>query len=308
MKSFLRWVGGKKQLLNQILPLCPKEYKTYHEPFVGGGALFFAIEPKQAFINDLNHRLVNTYKKVKHHPNDVVGQGQCHEPTEKIYYEQRDLLNLEDINKLDVDCAGRFIYINKKCFNGLWRENRKGNFNVPFCKSNAEVFTEKYVETIHQCSSALKRTRISQGDYSETLKNMNEDDFDPQHQPGARARTASVCVQLGGEPERDSAFQSCLSRRAQQRDVPPDTSSVSTVSTLRRVQFLAGGQLQAKRRRGAGGETILERFNAERHLRVVQADGRLFGALRDPGFLSPAERVVADVEQSAAPDLVQLRL
>lgn len=177
MKSFLRWVGGKKQLLNQILPLCPKQYKVYHEPFIGGGALLFAIEPKQAFINDANHRLVNTYKKVKHHPNDVVEYGQRHEPTEKIYYEQRDLLNQEDVNKLDVDCAGRFIYINKKCFNGLWRENQKGNFNVPFCKSNTEVFTEKYIETIHQCSNALKRTKISQGDYSETLKNMNEDDF-----------------------------------------------------------------------------------------------------------------------------------
>lgn len=177
MKSFLRWVGGKKQLLNQILPLCPKEYKTYHEPFVGGGALFFALEPGLAYINDANHRLINVYKKIKHHPNEVVWYGQRFECTEKAYYDQRNLLNQEDVNVLSTECAGRFIYVNKKCFNGIWRENRKGNFNVPFCKSDKEVFTEKYVETIHQCSSALKRTKIRQGDYSETLKNMNEDDF-----------------------------------------------------------------------------------------------------------------------------------
>jgi DNA adenine methylase len=177
MKSFLRWVGGKKQLLEKILPLCPKKYNVYHEPFIGGGALFFALEPTLAYINDANHRLVNAYKYVKHHPNDLVGSSWHIECTEKDYYEQRNLLNQEDVNKLDIDCARRFIYVNKKCFNGLWRENRKGNFNVPFCKNDKEVFTEKYVETIHQCSSALKRTKISQGDYSETLKNMNEGDF-----------------------------------------------------------------------------------------------------------------------------------
>ena len=131
-KPLIRWVGGKKQLLPQLLALVPEKFGTYYEPFVGGGALYFALNPKVAILTDFNPRLINAYRQVRDDVQGVATQLKKYARDEQSYYEARTSMNAENIDRLDSVAAARFLFINKCCYNGLWRENAGGGFNVPY--------------------------------------------------------------------------------------------------------------------------------------------------------------------------------
>jgi DNA adenine methylase len=137
---FVKWVGGKRGLLEQILPLFPKDFNNYYEPFIGGGVVFFELFSKGVFknkkivISDINHDLINTYNVVKNNPYELISNLKNYKKqhSKEFYYKIRELDRKENCNNLsNLEKATRFIYLNKTCFNGLYRVNKKGYFNTP---------------------------------------------------------------------------------------------------------------------------------------------------------------------------------
>ena len=137
MGPFVKWAGGKGQLLERIQMRTPNNYGTYYEPFIGGGAVLLGVKPKKAVINDTNEQLINVYRQLKADPraviravNELDQAGKC---DKDFYLEIRARYNEKISNhELDAECAGLMIWINKHCFNGLYRVNSKGLFNVPY--------------------------------------------------------------------------------------------------------------------------------------------------------------------------------
>ena len=136
LTPFVKWAGGKGQLTERLIERMPKEYNHYYEPFIGGGAMLLSLMPQNALINDVNAQLVNVYRQLKNDAQAVVDAIKVYESipcTKEIYYEMRDRFNQKIIaNTLDAECAALMIWINKHCFNGLYRVNSKGLFNVPY--------------------------------------------------------------------------------------------------------------------------------------------------------------------------------
>lgn len=138
-QPFIKWVGGKRGLLKQLLSLFPQEFKNYHEPFLGGGALFFELyslgylKDKKIYLSDINSELINTYKVVKNNPIDLISNLETYKEkhSKDFYYEMR-ALDREDgfLKTVEFERATRFIYLNKSCFNGLYRVKKKGHFNT----------------------------------------------------------------------------------------------------------------------------------------------------------------------------------
>lgn len=137
---FVKWAGGKRQLLGEIQMRMPKSYGDYYEPFVGGGAVFLDLNPQNATINDINTSLINAYRQIRDEPRavmdclDVLDSGHIDsEDPKAYYYDVRDKYNLRISSDIyDAETAALLIYINKHCFNGLYRVNAKGWFNVPY--------------------------------------------------------------------------------------------------------------------------------------------------------------------------------
>ena len=127
-RPLLKWAGGKTQLLSEILPKIPPQYGRFIEPFFGGGAVFFAVRPENGIIADSNPELVNLYRSVAADVNGVIAQLRRYENTEDVFYAVRSL----DRTKLsNIEAAARTIFLNRTCFNGLYRVNKSGQFNVP---------------------------------------------------------------------------------------------------------------------------------------------------------------------------------
>ena len=177
---FVKWAGGKRQLLPEIKERMPKEYNRYFEPFIGGGAVLFALQPEKAVINDCNRSLVNTYRRIKENPKEVIkamaalDQGII-EGGKEYYYEVRTLYNEKMMKEeFDVDMAGLFIFLNKHCFNGLYRVNAKGLFNVPYNNSKKPSYDR---ENIKALSKYLKKVRILEGDFEKACARAKKGDF-----------------------------------------------------------------------------------------------------------------------------------
>ncbi len=130
----VKWVGGKRQLLDEITPLLPRQISTYCEPFLGGGAVLFARQPKNAIINDLNGDLMLVYEVIRDDVESLIAALQEHENTSEHFYQVRDLDRDKESYKLlsKIEKASRIIYLNKTCYNGLFRVNASGEFNSPF--------------------------------------------------------------------------------------------------------------------------------------------------------------------------------
>lgn len=187
-KPFVRWVGGKRQLLAQfrLRNLFPPELfdplkNTYHEPFVGGGAVFFDLLPKNAILSDLNKELVTTYNIIKSDVDGLIKSLKKHKISKDYFLKIR----AKDISKLsDVEIASRFIYLNRTCFNGLYRVNRSGQFNVPFGKNKNPLICDEV--NLRHVSEALQNVTIKHQDYKEVLKKAKKGDFiyfDPPYYP-----------------------------------------------------------------------------------------------------------------------------
>ena len=164
-KPILKWAGGKTQMLGELLPKVPDSYGRYIEPFLGGGAMFFALNPLDAVIADRNPELINMYKQVAAHVDAVISYLQQYENTQDMFYSVR-ALEWQDLPA--AEAAARTIYLNKTCYNGLYRVNRKGQFNVPFGKYKAPNFCD--VEALYAASGALQNADIVAGDYLSVLK------------------------------------------------------------------------------------------------------------------------------------------
>jgi DNA adenine methylase len=187
-KPFVKWVGGKRQLLVQFrrLNLYPPEKFNpvtgrYFEPFVGGGAVFFDLLPERGFLSDLNKELVTTYNVIKNDVEKLIISLKKHK-TDKEYFLK---IRVRDPNKIDdVSVASRFIFLNRTCFNGMYRVNSKGGFNVPYGKYTNPMICDE--DNLRKVSKALKNIDIKHQDYKEVLKNAKKGDFiyfDPPYYP-----------------------------------------------------------------------------------------------------------------------------
>lgn len=164
-KPLLKWVGGKSQLLSEIHPLIPKKFGKYIEPFFGGGALYFSLLPEKAVIADLNDELINLYQVIKDHPQELIILLKKFTYNSEKFYEVR---SQNRANLSPIEMAARTIYLNRTCFNGLYRVNKQGHFNVPFGKYvNPKICDE---ENIYACSLALQHTKIVCDDYKPSLR------------------------------------------------------------------------------------------------------------------------------------------
>ena len=181
-KPFLKWAGGKTQILEELKQYIPTYFNRYLEPFIGGGALFFYLKPKNAILSDSNVELINAYNIVKSYPLELIDILKKHKNNEIYYYKIRSL----EPDKLgEIERAARFIYLNKTCFNGLNRVNKKGEFNVPFGHyKNPKIVDE---ERLLEASKALQNAKIISGDYKAVLRRYaQEKDFiylDPPYHP-----------------------------------------------------------------------------------------------------------------------------
>jgi len=187
-KPFVKWVGGKRQLLKQFISrnLYPPEKfdsKTnrYFEPFVGGGAVFFDLLPKRAFLSDLNNELVVTYNVIKNDVELLIKSLKKHKNDKEYFLKIRS----KNVSKLsDVEIASRFIYLNRTCFNGLYRVNSHGGFNVPFAGNKNPLICDEI--NLRKISQALKYVQIKNQDYKKVLNNAKKGDFiyfDPPYYP-----------------------------------------------------------------------------------------------------------------------------
>lgn len=187
-KPFVKWVGGKRQLLTQfrLMNLYPPEKfdpktGTYFEPFVGGGAVFFDLLPEKAFLSDLNNDLVITYNVIKNDVEKLISALKKHK-TDKEYFLKIRAQNSSELSDLEI--ASRFIFLNRTCFNGMYRVNSKGGFNVPFGKYTNPLICDE--QNLRKVSNALKEVEIKKQDYKEVLKKAKKGDFvyfDPPYYP-----------------------------------------------------------------------------------------------------------------------------
>jgi len=163
-KPFLKWVGGKRSILNELLARIPKKYDTYHEPFLGGGALFFALKPKKAYLSDINFRLIIAFQAVRDDVEHLIALLKIHavNHSKSYYLEMRERLSTEED---PTEIAGLFIYLNKTCFNGLYRVNQRGQFNVPMGDYKNPAIVDE--ENLLAVSASLKNTEIMQQDFSQ---------------------------------------------------------------------------------------------------------------------------------------------
>ena len=186
---FVKWAGGKRQLSEIIRSLIPNKYNTYFEPLIGGGAILFELLPRKAVINDYNKELINTYEVIRDFPNKLITLLQIHSynNSEEYFYEIRSMDRSKDFNSLSsVQKAARFIYLNKTCFNGLYRVNRSNQFNVPYGRYKNPNIVDS--DNIKKCSEYFNSNdiKILDGDYQDALKLADEDDFiylDPPYVP-----------------------------------------------------------------------------------------------------------------------------
>jgi len=181
-KPILKWAGGKTQLLEHLLPKIPKEYNKYIEPFFGGGALFFALKPNNSIIADSNPELINLYRVIAKDVNSLISELKNLKNEKDFFYDMRK----KEFSELsEIEAAARTIFLNKTAFNGLYRVNKKGQFNVPFgYYKNPKILDE---DQLLAASKLLKKTKILLGDFKDVLcENAKKGDFiflDPPYLP-----------------------------------------------------------------------------------------------------------------------------
>lgn len=181
-RPFLKWAGGKSKLIAQYKPYLPKHFTTYYEPFLGGGALFFALQPSRAFLWDINSELINTYLCLQHHLDELILHLKQHSVNHNssYYYQIR-----ASMPENEVERAARFIYLNKTCFNGLYRVNSKGKFNVPMGKYKNPTICNS--DLLSAASVALQNATLKVNSFEAILSHATDEQdfvyFDPPYHP-----------------------------------------------------------------------------------------------------------------------------
>ncbi len=205
---FLKWVGGKRKLIPEIKKMLPgglSKY-TYYEPFVGGGALLFDLQPTQAVINDSNEELINVYTVIRDHPKELIDELKKHKNTPEYFYEIRSMDRKPIFNNIsNIERASRIIYLNKTCYNGLYRVNNSGKFNSPFGKyKNPNIINESVIKAV---SNYLNNAQVEilNVDYEVALRNVSKNAFvylDPPYHPISKSSNFTGYVR-GGWGEKD---------------------------------------------------------------------------------------------------------
>lgn len=182
VKPFLKWAGGKTQLIGELEKIIPAEYDTYIEAFLGGGALFFHLRPTKAILSDINPELINCYTVVRDDVEALIEQLKTFRDSEDFYYTLRET-DLGTLN--DIERAARFIYLNRTCFNGLYRENKNGKFNVPYGKYKNPSFCDE--DRLYTAHGALENTKLICADYKTVLRRYSQHNdlvfLDPPYVP-----------------------------------------------------------------------------------------------------------------------------
>lgn len=187
ISPFLKWAGGKRQLLPEIRKHIPQNINTYYEPFVGAGAVFLDLQFNNVVINDINSELINCYNVIKNNPEELIKELSKFKNSEEEFYKIRSWDREEDYNKRSsAEKAARTIYLNKTCFNGLYRVNSKGFFNVPYGKYKNPSFVD--ADNIRNLSKYFKSANITflNKDFSAIVEDAKEGDFiyfDPPYYP-----------------------------------------------------------------------------------------------------------------------------
>ena len=177
---FVKWAGGKRQLLSKIQERIPENYNHYFEPFVGGGAVFFGTQPSKALINDINKALINTYQRICDSPKEFLSEvnkidSEMWEDGKQYYYTIREHYNDKLMkSEYDVELAALFVFLNKHCFNGLYRVNGKGLFNVPYNNSRRVSVNG---DSIIEISKYLQGITIIDGDFEDACRDARKGDF-----------------------------------------------------------------------------------------------------------------------------------
>lgn len=186
----VKWVGGKRQIIDEIIKYVPDSFSTYYEPFLGGGAVLFELQPKKAFVNDINEELMNIYEVIKDNVDELIEGLKRHKiKNDKAYfYEIRELdRDREQYNLLTpVERASRIIYLNKTCYNGLFRVNKSGEFNAPFGNyKNPNIVNETTLRAVSAYFNKAK-IRFTCQDFEDALKWSRKGAFvylDPPYDP-----------------------------------------------------------------------------------------------------------------------------
>ena len=200
---FLKWVGGKRQLMPSIVEHLPQNINDYKyiEPFIGGGAVLFNLQPKNAIINDFNEELINVYQVIKNNLDELIADLKKHKNEADYFYSIRSLDRNGEFKKLTaVKRASRIIFLNKTCFNGLYRVNNAGEFNSPFGRyKNPNIVNEPTLKAVNKFLNN-NNVEINSGDYSEILKQADKKCFvylDPPYHPISESSNFTGYVQGG---------------------------------------------------------------------------------------------------------------
>ena len=276
VKPYLKWAGGKRQLLADIKKQLPNgiDNYVYYEPFIGAGAVFFDLRPRKAVINDSNAQLIMTYNAIKESVDDLVIVLREHQKmsNERYYYEIRNTDRVpEKFNALsNIEKAARVIYLNKTCFNGLYRVNSKGHFNVPYGRYNKPaIFDEDALRQISEYFNSGEIT-ILNGDFERAVSTANETSFvyfdPPYHSPD---KTSFTGYQASGFDESEQRRLRDVTRALTNRGVKCLLSNSDTeyIRELYAGDFFHVISVQAKRAinsdtagRGTVNEVLIKNF------------------------------------------------
>lgn len=216
LKPFTKWTGGKRQLLPQLLEYMPSEISKYYEPFVGGGALFFELQPKQAVINDLNAYLVLSYEQIRDNVDELIALLEEHqEKNSKEYY--LDLRAVDRDGRIEsmsaAEKAARLLYMLRVDFNGLYRVNAKNEFNVPYGRyKNPKIVDEELLRNVSEYLNHYD-VQILTGDFEVAVRDAKEGDFvyfDPPYAPVSATSAFTAYTHEGFGSREQERLRDCF--------------------------------------------------------------------------------------------------
>lgn len=187
IKPFLKWAGGKRQLISEIAKYIPQSFKTYYEPFVGAGAVLFSLQPTKAIINDINDELINCFYVIRDHLEELLADLAKHKNEAEYFYRMRSIDRTDEYYRLSmIERASRIIYLNKTCYNGLFRVNSQGQINSPFGSyRNPKILDKETLRAVHNYLTN-NSVVIQNIDFEKVLTEAKKGDFvylDPPYQP-----------------------------------------------------------------------------------------------------------------------------
>ena len=270
-KPFVKWVGGKRSLLDELMARMPSDFNHYYEPFLGGGALFFALRSitgggrNKRCLSDINRDLITAYQVIQRDADPLIAKLRQHaqKHSRAYYYDTRKQHHLQD----PIERAARFIYLNKTCFNGLWRVNSKGEFNVPISSAKKPGICQE--DNLRACHIALQDVDIRVQDFRKTA--AGKDDFvyfDPPYHPLNATSSFTSYAKNGFTPQDQTALRDlCLALHRQDVKLMLSNSDTAFIRQLYDNAIFAIATVQAPRmvnrdadKRGAVNELLITNY------------------------------------------------